>query len=74
MAPLDSRQQLLLSIQGQEMYLPDLWPYFAHWPTAVNAGIDRLRKDESDWLDAYVYPTSLIPRSISMASGNPIRM
>ncbi|KAK0640015.1 Germacrene A synthase [Lasiodiplodia hormozganensis] len=54
MAPLDSRQQLLLSLQGQEMYLPDLWPYFAHWPTAVNPGVDRLRKDESDWLDANI--------------------
>ncbi|KAL1648845.1 hypothetical protein SLS58_002025 [Diplodia intermedia] len=54
MAPLDSRQQLLASIRGQMMYLPDLWPYFCHWPTGINQGLDRLRKDESDWLDANI--------------------
>ena len=40
-----SRQQLLKSLQGHSLHIPDLQALLDHWPQYVNPEVGRLRKD-----------------------------
>jgi hypothetical protein len=48
-----TRQQLLASIRGQTVRIPDLKPYFASWPTTTSVHVDRLRQDVQQWINKY---------------------
>lgn len=37
-----SRQQLLKSLQGCSLYIPDLQTLLEHWPQYVNPGLDHV--------------------------------
>ena len=56
-----SRQQLLHSLRGQSVVIPDLRTLFDHWPQGVNPEVERLREDVENRLEMY------IPNSPSIA-------
>ena len=49
-----SRQELLDSLRGQELHVPDLEKLFCHWPQCVNADLPMLREDVEAKLQACV--------------------
>ena len=49
-----SRQQLLKSLQGRSLHIPDLQALLDHWPQYVNPEVGRLRKDVDDRLQRCV--------------------
>ncbi|KAF1954078.1 terpenoid synthase, partial [Byssothecium circinans] len=53
------RKQLLASLHGQIIRIPDLAPLFAHWPTKTNPELDTIRTHIRDWIDAYAPPSTL---------------
>ena len=48
-----SRQQLLHSLRGQSLVIPDLRTLFDHWPQGVNPEVERLREDVESRLEMY---------------------
>ncbi|KAA6411299.1 MAG: hypothetical protein FRX48_04579 [Lasallia pustulata] len=46
-----SRQQLLHSLRGQSLVIPDLRTLFDHWPQGVNPEVERLREDVESRLE-----------------------
>ena len=53
MAPdaIISRQQLLGSLQGCSLYIPDLQALLEHWPQYVNPELERLQKEVIERLE-----------------------
>lgn len=51
-----SRQQLLNSLQGGSLYIPDLQALLEHWPQYVNPELERLRKDVAERLERCEMP------------------
>lgn len=47
-----SRQQLLKSLQGRSLHIPDLQALLDHWPQYVNPEVGRLRQDVDDRLQS----------------------
>ncbi|KAL8747718.1 MAG: hypothetical protein Q9190_000459 [Brigantiaea leucoxantha] len=45
-----SRQQLLDSLRGQELRIPNLQAFFDGWPQSINPNLSHLRKDVDDRL------------------------
>ena len=45
-----SRQQLLMSLRGHTLKIPNLQVLFNHWPQHVNPELDRLRADVDERL------------------------
>ncbi|KAL8908996.1 MAG: hypothetical protein Q9207_000447 [Kuettlingeria erythrocarpa] len=43
--PGQSRQQLLTTLQGRSLHIPDLHALMSHWPQDVHPEIERLRQD-----------------------------
>lgn len=52
----NSRQQLLKSLQGQSLVIPDLEILFDHWPQNVNPEENRLRDDVDRKLEKCKHP------------------
>ena len=59
MAPYaeSSRQQLLNSLQGCSLYIPDLQSLLEHWPQYVNPELERLQKDVAERLKRCEMPS-----------------
>ena len=51
-----SRQQLVNSLQGCNLYIPDLQALLEHWPQYVNPEVERLRKDVAERLERCEMP------------------
>lgn len=49
-----SRQQLLKSLQGRSLHIPDLQALLDDWPQYVNPEVGRLREDVDERLQRYV--------------------
>src|SRR4051812_4908001 len=49
----DVRKNLLASLRGQTIQVPDLRHLFRNWPTKTNPEVDRMRQDIRQWLDKY---------------------
>ncbi|KAL9003529.1 MAG: hypothetical protein Q9188_003615 [Gyalolechia gomerana] len=45
-----SRDQLLKSLQGRSLHIPDLQAPLAHWPQYINPQLERLRQDVDETL------------------------
>lgn len=43
--PGASRQQLVKSLQGRSLCIPDLQAFLGHWPQYINPDFERLRQD-----------------------------
>ena len=50
------RQKLLNSLQGCNLYIPDLQALLEHWPQYVNPELERLRKDIAERLERCEMP------------------
>lgn len=48
--PLVTRKQVLAALRTQKIPVPDLIPYFSHWPSKVSPQLDDLREDVDAWL------------------------
>lgn len=55
MAPVaqDPREQLLKSLRGSSMILPDITTLLCPWPQAVNPNLDRVRCDTEKFIERY---------------------
>lgn len=55
------RQQLLGSLQGCSLYIPDLQALLSHWPQYVHPELKRLQKDVLERLERCVmhFPSTL---------------
>jgi hypothetical protein len=49
-----TRKEVLQALRNQKIQVPNLAPYFHHWPAMVNPELTRLRADVDNWLDRYV--------------------
>lgn len=47
----DHRKELLASLRGQKIRVPNLKPIFEHWPTKTNDCLKEMDKDIRRWLD-----------------------
>ncbi|QSZ31558.1 hypothetical protein DSL72_001125 [Monilinia vaccinii-corymbosi] len=47
-----SRKQLVLSLKGQQVHIPDLSPIFQDWPQGVNAEVHGIRQDIEQRLES----------------------
>jgi hypothetical protein len=54
-----SRLQLLSSLKGNSVVLPDMQALLRDWPQHVNPEIDRLHKDVEKYLETYIIPVQL---------------
>ena len=48
-----SRQQLLKSLQGRSLRIPDLQALLKHWPQYVNPELEHLQRDVNERLQRY---------------------
>ncbi|KAL9617238.1 MAG: hypothetical protein Q9160_007966 [Pyrenula sp. 1 TL-2023] len=48
--PVNAREELMASLEGQKALIPDLRPLLSHWPQKANPQENRLEKD----VDAYL--------------------
>lgn len=51
---IDPRDQILQSLRGNTLKIPDLQALLQHWPQYVNLEVDRLRRYVDKKLRAYV--------------------
>ena len=49
-----SRHQLIESLRGCELQIPDLQALFGHWPQQINPELDSLRTHVDEWLRMWV--------------------
>lgn len=40
-----TRQELLESLHGRSLHIPDLQVYLSHWPHYINPELENLRED-----------------------------
>lgn len=51
--PEASRQELLSSLKGRSLYIPNLQALLDHWPQYVNPQVHDLQKDVDERLQTY---------------------
>ena len=51
---IDTREELLKSLRGRTLSVPDLQALLSKWPQDINPELDRLRKDVDEMLQECV--------------------
>jgi hypothetical protein len=62
------RQQLLKSLRGRSIHIPDLQALLAQWPQDVNTQLEHLKKDVDEKLQRCVLPQLLNLERLSVDS------
>ena len=63
-----SRQQLLKSLQGHSLSIPNLQALLDHWPQYVNPELEHLQKDVVERLQRCVIYLRLRPETLPIDS------
>ncbi|CRG92437.1 hypothetical protein PISL3812_09496 [Talaromyces islandicus] len=58
--PQVTRKQVLAALRTQRIPVPDLAPYFSHWPSRASPDLDDLRKDVDAWLNTFPLPSKAL--------------
>lgn len=69
--PVNAREELVASLEGQKALIPDLRPLLSHWPQKANPHEERLEKDVDAYLHKYDKWTSyIIPTNGTLVSSH----
>lgn len=52
-----TRKHVLQVMRNEKLRIPDLAPYFCHWPSRTHPELEKLRVNVEDWLDRFASET-----------------